>query len=170
MLKTCLFAAIFLLSAGSVSGESSFNQSYILQGISFHVTCPNSGSTKQFTIKPIGLAIDNSIIDQEIQGTVTGGISLGYEALQEYLQEHPEENKKIDGFTPEQCCFLTWAQLWTTIENEDYLRQIVSTDTHAAGAYQTIGPSQHEAGFYKAFNIQPGDPMWLDKKDRVNIW
>ena len=116
-----------------------------------------------------GLTLNGKLTVTENLADV-GGVSLAYKALQEYLQEHPEENKKIDGFTLEQRCFLTWAQLWTSIANEDYLRQTVSTDSHGAGVYRTIAPSQHEAGFYKASSLKPGDPMWLDKKDRVNIW
>ncbi len=42
-----------------------------------------------------------------------GGITLAYEALQHYLAEYPEENKPIDGLTPDQRCFIAWAQLWT---------------------------------------------------------
>ncbi len=42
-----------------------------LQGITFHVTCPNQGSLNQLVIVPSGLEIDNSAIQQEIDGTVT---------------------------------------------------------------------------------------------------
>ena len=61
-----------LLCAPTINAASDFDQVYSLHGISFHVTCPNSGSINQLTIKPSGLKIDNSIIEQEIDGTVSG--------------------------------------------------------------------------------------------------
>jgi putative endopeptidase len=99
-----------------------------------------------------------------------GGVSLAYEALQEYLKKNPQANKKIDGYTPEQRCFIAWSQLWATKTNEGFLRQITLTDGHPTGAYRGFAPFQHEDGFFKAFGIKPGDPMWLDEKDRVKIW
>ena len=62
----------FLLHSPAISAANDFNQIFTLQGISFHITCPNSGSINQLTIKPSGLKIDNSIIEQEIDGTVSG--------------------------------------------------------------------------------------------------
>lgn len=99
-----------------------------------------------------------------------GGVSLAYEALQEYLKKNPQANKKIDGYTPEQRCFIAWSQLWATKINEGFLRQVTLTDGHPTGAYRGFAPFQHEDGFFKAFGIKPGDPMWLDEKDRVKIW
>ncbi|QMS89212.1 M13 family metallopeptidase [Nostoc edaphicum CCNP1411] len=99
-----------------------------------------------------------------------GGVSLAYEALQKYLQENPQANQKIDGYTPEQRCFIAWSQLWAMKTNEGILRQETATDPHATGSYRGFAPFQHEDGFYKAFGIKPGDAMWLDEKDRVKIW
>lgn len=59
-----------LVSAAGNSGG--FDQVLELQGISFHVTCPNEGSINQLEIIPAGLEIDNSVIKREIDGTVTG--------------------------------------------------------------------------------------------------
>ncbi len=99
-----------------------------------------------------------------------GGVSLAYEALQQYLQENPTARKTIDGYTPEQRCFIAWSQLWASKSNEGLIRQITATDAHPVGAYRGFAPFQHEAGFFKAFGIKPGDPMWLDEKDRVKLW
>ncbi|RLA41222.1 MAG: M13 family peptidase [Gammaproteobacteria bacterium] len=116
-----------------------------------------------------GLRLNGELTSGENLADV-GGISLAYEALQGYLKEHPETNKKIDGFTPQQRCFLTWAQLWADKTNEVAQRQSVATNNHSPAAYRIVAPLQHEAGFYQAFDIKPGDAMWLDEKDRVNIW
>ncbi|MBD2450730.1 M13 family metallopeptidase [Nostoc sp. FACHB-152] len=99
-----------------------------------------------------------------------GGVSLAYQALEQYLQKNPQANQKINGYTPQQRCFIAWSQLWATKVNEGALRQNTATDGHPVGAYRGIAPLQHEDGFFKAFDIKPGDPMWRDEKDRVKIW
>lgn len=99
-----------------------------------------------------------------------GGVSLAYQGLLAYLKEHPEANRKIDGYTPQQRCFIAWAQLWAGKSREGLVRQLVETDAHSFAPYRTFAPSQHEAGFFTAFDIEPGDTMWRDEKDRVKIW
>lgn len=99
-----------------------------------------------------------------------GGIAFGYSALQKYLKAHPKQNRVIDGLTQQQRCFVSWAQMWSDKSREGYLRQVTATDAHAAGNYRAYAPAQHEPGFYKAFGIRPGDPMWLAPKDRVKLW
>lgn len=109
------------------------------------------------------LAVDENLAD-------IGGITLGYNALKTYLRDHPKENRKIGGFSPEQRCFLSWAQLWADKAREGWLKQVLAVDPHPPGVYRMAAPSRHVRGFYEAFGIKPGDPMWLDEADRVNIW
>ena len=49
-----------------------YDETFSLQGITFHVVATNEGSLNQLTITPIGLQVDNTVIKQEIDGTVTG--------------------------------------------------------------------------------------------------
>ncbi len=99
-----------------------------------------------------------------------GGIALGYAALRSHLRDNPGDNRAIDGFTPPQRCFLAWGQLWASKMNEGAMRQTLPTDGHPPGEYRMAAPAQHEPGFFEAFGIRTGDPMWLDEKDRVVIW
>ena len=64
---------VFIFQSVSAAGESGgISRVLELQGISFHVICPNSGSINQLEIIPAGLEIDNYAIEREIDGTVTG--------------------------------------------------------------------------------------------------
>jgi len=99
-----------------------------------------------------------------------GGVALGHAALQNHLRDHPEANVTIEGFTPPQRCFLSWAQLWASKMNEGAMRQVLPTDGHPPGEYRMAAPSQHEKAFHEAFGIRTGDRMWLDVADRVTIW
>jgi predicted metalloendopeptidase len=99
-----------------------------------------------------------------------GGIAFAYGALAKYLKEHPAEDTMIDGLTQAQRCFIAWGQIWSDKLRDGFLRQITETNAHAAGQYRAYAAAQHEPGFYQAFGIRKGDPMWLAPKDRARIW
>jgi hypothetical protein len=68
---TTIFLASFAMLCALPSSAGNFDRVLELQGITFHITCPNQGSLNQLTIVPSGLESDNSAIQQEIDGTVT---------------------------------------------------------------------------------------------------
>lgn len=97
-----------------------------------------------------------------------GGTSIAFEALQRSLA-----NKRvplIDGFTPEQRFFLSWAQQWRTQFRDEALRRQVAVGPHSPGMFRAIGPISNMAEFYQAFGIREGDPMWRPVSVRVKIW
>jgi predicted metalloendopeptidase len=99
-----------------------------------------------------------------------GGVMLGYRALQTHLKANPQDDRKVDGFTPQQRCFLAWAQLWASKTRPELLRTYAATDPHPPGSYRMIAPARNHPGFYDAFGFRPGDKMWIEPKDRVEMW
>jgi putative endopeptidase len=97
-----------------------------------------------------------------------GGVSIAFEALQRSLAG--KEKKSIDGFTPEQRFFLSWAQQWRTQWRDDDLRRQVSVGPHAPGQFRAIGPLVNMSEFFEAFGLKEGDPLWRKPEDRVKIW
>src|SRR5207302_11476736 len=87
-----------------------------------------------------------------------GGASIAYEALQRSLAS--KEKKLIDGFTPEQRFFLSFAQVWRTNIRENALRQQLAVDPHSPGQFRAFGALVNLQAFYDAFGIKEGDPMW----------
>ena len=76
----------------------------------------------------------------------------------------------IGGLTGEQRFFLAFAQRWRkTPEREAALRQQIKTDTHSPGEYRSDTVRNVEA-WYKAFDVAPGDKLYLKPEDRVGIW
>ena len=71
-LLTSVVCLCLMSSAGNAGNNPGFEQKLSLHGISFEVSCPNQGSINQLTIKPSGLEIDNSVIEKEVDGTVSG--------------------------------------------------------------------------------------------------
>jgi len=100
-----------------------------------------------------------------------GGIKLAYAALQKALDKHPEErNKKIDGFTPEQRFFLSFAAIWRSKIRDEDQKLRVKTDPHSPAQFRVNGPLSDLPEFQKAFNISDGSPMVRPADKRVNIW
>ena len=97
-----------------------------------------------------------------------GGLSIAYEAFTKTKQF--KEGKKIDGFTPAQRFFLSWAQIWRVKMLPESQAQQVLTDPHSPGMYRANGPVMHHDAFYEAFGIKEGDAMFVPKEQRIRIW
>lgn len=97
-----------------------------------------------------------------------GGLNAAYEAFK--MTEQGKSNEKIDGFTPDQRFFLSWAQVWRgNILPEAAAQQIV-TDPHSPGQYRTIGAPVNMDAWYEAFNVKPGDKLYKAPEDRIRLW
>jgi putative endopeptidase len=100
-----------------------------------------------------------------------GGVKLAYAALQKALAKHPEERgQKIDGFTPEQRFFLSYATIWKSKQRDEDLKLRLNTDPHSPARYRVDGPLSNLPEFQQAFNIPDGSPMVRPADKRVNIW
>ena len=100
-----------------------------------------------------------------------GGVKLAYAALQKALDKHPEErNKKIDGFTPEQRFFLSFAAIWRQKIRDEDQKLRLTTDPHSPAQFRVNGPFSDLPEFQKAFNVPNGAPMVRAADKRVNIW
>lgn len=98
-----------------------------------------------------------------------GGVNSAYEGLQMYLNKNGRV-EKIDGFTPEQRFFISWATVWRTMMREDAMRNRIKTDPHSPGMYRATMPIQNMDEFHAAFETKQGDKMYLKPEDRVKIW
>lgn len=99
-----------------------------------------------------------------------GGINIAYDALERDLAKNPEKRKTIDGFTPEQRFFISFAQVWRTNIRDAEARRLVTVDPHSPGRFRAVGPLMNFQPFFDAFDIKPGDPMWRAPELRAHIW
>jgi len=81
-----------------------------------------------------------------------------------------KEAPVLNGLTGDQRFFLAYAQVWRSKAREDSLRNQVTTDPHSPARYRTIAPLRDIDEWYAAFDIKPGDPMYIAPEDRVRIW
>ncbi|MBK8609247.1 MAG: M13 family metallopeptidase [Chitinophagaceae bacterium] len=97
-----------------------------------------------------------------------GGIAIAYDAFK--LTKQGQDTVKIDGLSPDQRFFLSYAAIWRRKGKDEALRQQINTDPHSPANYRVLGPLMSFTPFYTAFNIKEGDKMFIPVKDRINIW
>ncbi len=97
-----------------------------------------------------------------------GGLRVAYSAFKK--TEQGKGDKKIDGFTPDQRFFLSYANVWAAnITKEEMLRR-TKVDPHSLGVNRVNVAIRNLEEFFNAFNIQPEMKMWRNPEDRVIIW
>lgn len=99
-----------------------------------------------------------------------GGISIAYDAMERALAKDPTKRKIIDGLTPEQRFFISYAQVWRTTIKDEEARRRITIDPHAPGKFRSFGPLLNYQEFYDAFGIKPGSTMWRAPELRAKIW
>jgi putative endopeptidase len=99
-----------------------------------------------------------------------GGVSIAFEALQRRLARDPGRRRRIEGLTPEQRFFLSYAQIWRETVRRQDARRLLTVDEHAPGRFRVIGAVENSPPFFEAFGIHEGDPMFRPDRLRVQIW
>lgn len=97
-----------------------------------------------------------------------GGLSMAYRAYKIYL--NGEEAPVIDGVTGDQRFFLAYAQLWKSKIRDDALIQRLTADPHSPARFRSNGVVRNMDEWYEAFDVQPGDELYLAPEDRIKIW
>ena len=114
-----------------------------------------------------GMRINGRVAMGENIGDL-GGVLLGLEAYRNSLGGRPAP--VIDGFTGEQRLFMGWAQVWRTLWRDDALRQQIINGPHSPGQIRAFAPLRNVDAWYDAFNVKPGDKLYVPPQDRVRIW
>ena len=97
-----------------------------------------------------------------------GGLAVARYAYQ--LSLGGKQAPTIDGFSGDARVFLGWCQVWRSIIREPALRQQVTADVHSPAEYRCNGVVRNIDEWYSAFDVKPGDKMYLKPEDRVRIW
>ena len=97
-----------------------------------------------------------------------GGLNIAYEAFKKTKQG--QGNEKIDGFTPDQRFFLSWAQVWRANTRPEDLAARLKTDPHSSSELRCNMPISNMEAWYKAFNIKPTDKLYRPENERARVW
>ena len=97
-----------------------------------------------------------------------GGLNIAYRALQNVLKQQPAG--KIEGFTPEQRFFLSWARVWAGNFRPEYVEYLITVDVHSPAKARVNAALPHINEWYDAFGIKKSDKLFVPKKKRAQIW
>ena len=114
-----------------------------------------------------GMRINGRLTLGENIGDLSG-LAVAYDAYRHSLGGRPAP--VIGGLTGDQRFFLGWAQIWRTLFREEALRQRLLTDSHSPGEFRVNGVLRNLQEFHEAFDVRPGDGMYLPPEERVEIW
>jgi endothelin-converting enzyme/putative endopeptidase len=104
--------------------------------------------------------IDENIAD-------LGGIAAAYDGYR--ASQHGAQGPTQDGFTGDQQFFIAFGQNWGSQTREAALRRQVLTDGHSPGQFRAATVRNSDA-WYKAFDVKPGETLYLAPDDRIHIW
>lgn len=97
-----------------------------------------------------------------------GGLTIAYKAFEKSMKGKPRP--VIDGFTPEQRFFLSWAQVWASNERPEYVRLLAQTDVHAYDKFRVNATVANMASFTKAWFCPLNAAMVRPPQQRCQIW
>jgi putative endopeptidase len=97
-----------------------------------------------------------------------GGLLLALDAYHASL--NGRQPPRISGLSGDQRVFLGWASRWRRKQRDDALRQQIAMNTHAPAAFRVSGPVRNIDLWYYAFDVRPGDKLYLQPADRARIW
>jgi len=114
-----------------------------------------------------GLKVNGAITVGENIGDL-GGLNMAYHAY--HLSLNGKEPPVLDGLTGDQRFFLSWAQVWRAKYRDEALREQVMSDVHSPAYFRVNGPVANIDAWYQAFDVKPGDKLYVKPEDRVSIW
>ncbi|MDR0950659.1 MAG: peptidase M13 [Candidatus Ancillula sp.] len=126
---------------------------------------------------PQQLENDENAKDLHVKGALTTGenvgdvsglkiallayaLSRGFSDIEELLQKDVEEIKKF---------FIAFGVIWRGKSTDDFAKLLLTIDPHSPAEFRANTVRNLDA-FQEAFDVKPGDGMYLDKSDRVDIW
>ena len=114
-----------------------------------------------------GLTVNGQLTLGENIGDLSG-LAVAYKAYR--ISLGGAEAPVIDGFTGDQRFFLGWGQIWARKYREDELRKRLLTDPHSPSEYRCNGVLRNMPQFATAFDVKPGDGLYLPPGEQVRIW
>ena len=96
------------------------------------------------------------------------GLRIAYDAYK--LSLGGKQAPVIDGLTGDQRFFIAFAASWKEICRPAAMRNRLLSDVHSPAKFRVNGIVRNMDEWYTAFNVQPGDSLFVKPEDRVRIW
>ncbi|MCU1433247.1 MAG: Neprilysin [Actinotalea sp.] len=99
-----------------------------------------------------------------------GGLSIGLKAYRIALGGSLADAPEVDGFTGVQRVLLGWAQVWQSKGRDEEVVRRLATDPHSPNEFRCNGVLRNVDEYYEAYDVRPGDALYLEPSARVRIW
>ena len=99
-----------------------------------------------------------------------GGVSIAYEALQKHLEKNPDMRTEIDGLTPEQRFFISWAQIWKSNQKDQHTKMLISIDPHSPNRFRATVPVYNHPDFESAFSNGTSPVGHNGGRKKIGLW
>lgn len=106
-----------------------------------------------------------------------GGLSMAHKAYRLSLDTNgdgvvsaDEEAPVLDGLTGDQRFFMAWGQVWRAKYRDEALRRQLQQGPHSPPEFRVNGIVRNFDEWYEAFDVQPGDALYLPPEERIRIW
>ncbi|WP_235954197.1 M13 family metallopeptidase [Actinomyces faecalis] len=76
----------------------------------------------------------------------------------------------IDGLSALERFFYSWARIWRGKNRDEQAELLLTIDPHSPAEFRCNGIVRNVDAFYEAFDVAPGDGLWLAPEERVSIW
>ncbi|WP_265523102.1 M13 family metallopeptidase [Oerskovia flava] len=99
-----------------------------------------------------------------------GGLSIALKAYRLSLGTPLADAPVVDGLTGVERVLLGWAQVWQSKGRDEEVARRIATDPHSPNEFRCNGVVRNVDEFYEAYDVRPGDALYLDPAERVRIW
>jgi len=120
----------------------------------------------RYEVEP-GVAVQGDLTAGENIADI-GGLKQSYAAYRSWVERHDEPDPPVPGLTDDQLFFVAYAQVWCSVNSQEYERMQVTTDSHSPARFRVAGAVSNNPAFAQAFACEPGEPM--APKERCTVW
>ncbi len=125
----------------------------------YHQYCPIPGDAKA--------CVNGQLTMGENIGDL-GGLEMAYTAY--HMSLDGKDAPVLNGLTGDQRFFIAYAQSWQAMMRDDFVRSLMLTNPHAPDNVRGQNPERNVDAWYAAFDVKPGDKLYLPPEKRVHIW
>ena len=120
------------------------------------------------TLSPIPGVHENGVQVEGEEIADLGGLTIAYKAFENWQAHHPR--RILDGYTPEQRFFISYATIWATNERPQFAAMMAKVDVHGDSSLRANATIANMPEFAKAFNCPVGSKMVRPANARCRIW
>jgi len=125
-------------------------------------------SAQYSAVEPLpGLHVKGELIVSEALDDL-GAVQIALDAYHQETRDHPPA--PLDGFSSDQRYFLGRAQMWRAKFSSNFVRNQIATGANAPPFLRVNGPLRNTDAWYAAFDVKPGDALFLSSQERVHLW